>query len=72
MKEESLSRLQPKTGTVCAVTQVRDEIYYLLEVSIRIYSKWYQQVASGEQSDIENAETDPEARINYSSISRDR
>jgi len=50
VKEESLSRLQPKTGTVCAVTQV----------------------ASGERSDIENAETDPEARINYSSISRDR
>jgi len=48
--EESLLRLQPKTGTVCAVTQV----------------------ASGGGDDGGHVETDPEARINYTNISRDR
>jgi len=50
VSKESLQRLQPKTGTVCAVTQV----------------------ASGGKVDGGTVETDPEARINFTNITRDR
>ena len=86
--EESLLRLQPKTGTVCAVTQVSlflhdigDDglamvtlvILFLLSNDNGLASETATpKVASGGGGEGGTVETDAEARINYTNISRDR
>ena len=72
VSKESLQRLQPKTGTVCAVTQVGHLIYTYYQQRLLLPDHVILKVASGGKVDGGTVETDPEARINFTNITRDR